>query len=189
MSEKDTLKRIYIAGSDERKLVHDAYFGNGGFSDGGYLAPYQRESDSNFSHRKSLAYFFNYTKPVINSAVDPVFREYPVRTAAKDDARWEGFLADVDGKGTPLDRFMKKAALRAKLDGEVFIVVDNESQTAATLDVAVANRQYPYLYMLKVEDITDYVIDKHGKLLLFKYKTDFDTVTETGSKKTVVENW
>lgn len=189
MSEKDTLRLIDTIGHEDRQLVYDAYFGSGGFSSGGYLVPYQRESDINFLHRKLLAYFFNYTKPVINSAVDPIFREYPVRTAEKQDARWIGFLSDVDGKGTPLDRFMKKAALKAKLDGAVFIVVDNQAQTALTLKDAVDKRQYPYLYLLKPADIIDYVLDKQGQLLLLKYKTRYETVSEDGNKKTIVESW
>lgn len=189
MSEQDILRLMDTVGHEDKQLVYDAYFGSGGFSSGGYLVPYQRESDLNFLHRKHLAYFFNYTKPVINSAIDPVFREYPVRTAEKQDARWAGFLQDVDGKGTPLDRFMKKAALKAKLDGAVFIVVDNQAQPDTTLKAAVLNRQYPYLYLLQAADIIDYVLDKHGRLILFKYKTRYDTVAEDGNKKTIVESW
>ena len=39
---------------------------------------------------------------------------------------YEQFIQDVDGNGTTLTRFMKKAAIRAKLHGVEFIVVDME---------------------------------------------------------------
>ena len=180
-----------VISKDEKnvRLVRDAFYGSGGFNDGGYLFRYDRETESNYNTRRSLAYYFNFTKPVVEGAVDPVFREYPTRVAEHEDERWNKFLTDVDGKGTPIDKFMAGAALEAKLDGSVFIVVDNAAEsTANTIEESIENREFPYLYMLYGSDVTNYVQDRYGRLILIEYNIKYDTV-EDGKKKTVTEKW
>ena len=177
------------SGDNNRLLVRNAFYGDGGFNDGGYLERYDRETDENFQARKRLAYYFNYTKPMVEGAVDPVFREYPSRVANNDDDRWEGFLLDVDGMGTPIDQFMAEAALEAKLNGSVFIVVDNEAtEVAATMKESIEKRQYPYLYMLDSRNVVSYVVDRYGKLIMIQYIIKY-SVVENGSPKTITENW
>ena len=180
-----------VKGTEDRnnKLVRDAFYGSGGFDDGSYLCRYDREPDESFNTRKKLAYYFNYTKPIVEGAVDPVFREYPTRIAEHEDERWNQFLVDVDGRGTPIDKFMAEAALEAKLDGSVFIVVDNAAEsTAATLEESLARREFPYIYTLSRNDVTNYVLDRYGRLILIEYVVKYDTVEE-GKKKTVAEKW
>ena len=140
--------------SNSKRLVRDAFYGSGGFADGSYLCKYDRETSENYNTRKNLAYYFNYTKPMIEGAVDPVFREYPTRTTGASDSRWDAFLLDVDGKGTAIDDFMAEAALNAKIDGSVFIVVDNAvDNIAENVQEAVERRQFPYLYLLNQDNI------------------------------------
>ena len=175
--------------SENSKLVRDAFYGGGGFVDGKYLCRYARETEENYDARKQLAYYFNYTKPIIEGAVDPVFREFPTRTTERKDNRWDAFLLDVDGEGTAIDDFMAEAALDAKLDGSVFIVVDNTADEVATnVQEAVERRQYPYLYVLNQNDIISYVTDRKGKLIMITYQIQYDTV-EDDIKKSVTENW
>lgn len=174
--------------NNDKRLVRDAFYGNGGFSDGSYLMKYDRETAENYATRKNLAYFFNYVKPMVEGAVDPVFREYPIRTTKVSDARWDAFLLDVDGMGTAIDDFMADAALDAKLDGSVFIVVDNFKDSADTLQESLENRQFPYLYTLNQDEVVNYVVDKKGKLILFVYRQQYDVV-EDEKRKTVTEQW
>ena len=174
---------------NEKRLVRNAYYGSGGFADGGYLYKYDRETDANYTSRKKLAYYFNYTKPMVEGAVDPVFREYPTRTAGVKDARWDAFLLDVDGMGTAIDDFMAEAALDAKLDGSVFIVVDNSTdEVADTLADSLDKRQFPYLYTINQADVVNYVVDKKGRLILFVYGQQYDIV-EDDARKTITEQW
>lgn len=183
------LSRITHTGSGDRQLVRDAYYGTGGFNDGSYLCKYDRETAENYETRRRLSYYFNYVKPMVEGAVDPVFREYPTRISETEDERWNRFLVDVDGKGTSIDQFMAEAALEAKLDGSLFIVVDNASEIAAeTMAESIANREFPYIYTLKSSNITSYVQDRYGRLILIEYNIKYDTVVD-GNKKTVTENW
>lgn len=184
MSELQTI----LNDTTEKKLVRDAFFGIGGFNDGAYLCKYDRETEANFMNRKKLAYYFNYTKPMVEGAVDPVFREYPARTTERQDSRWDAFLVDVDGRGTAIDDFMAKAALDAKLDGSVFIVVDNTTEVANNLKESVDRRLFPYLYKLKQANITNYVLDRFGNLILLEYQNQFQEV-QNGVKRTVTESW
>lgn len=175
--------------SNSKRLVRDAFYGSGGFADGSYLYKYERETAENFNTRKELSYYFNYTKPMIEGAVDPVFREYPTRTTGASDSRWDAFLLDVDGKGTAIDDFMADAALNAKIDGSIFIVVDNATDNIAeNVQEAVERRQFPYLYLLKQENIISYVVDKKGNLIMIVYKQQYDVVEED-RKKTITEQW
>ena len=170
------------------KLVRDAFYGSGGFVDGSYLCRYARETPENYNTRQELAYYFNYTKPMVEGAVDPVFREYPTRTTDVQDVRWDAFLLDVDGMGTAIDDFMASAALDAKLDGSVFIVVDNAIDNAETLADSLEKRQFPYLYTLNQNDVINYVVDRKGKLILFVYRQQYDVV-EDDVRRTVTEQW
>ena len=174
---------------EHEKLVRDAFYGSGGFEDGSYLCRYARETAENYNTRQELAYYFNYTKPMVEGAVDPVFREYPTRTTTRKDNRWDAFLLDVDGKGTAIDDFIAEAALDAKLDGSVFIVVDNTADDVATnVQEAVERRQYPYLYVLNQGNIIKYVTDRKGKLIMIAYKIQYSTV-ENEIERTVTEDW
>ena len=184
----DELSKVLNEDSQDKRLVRDAFYGSGGFADGSYLMRYDRETAENYSTRKNLAYYFNYTKPMVEGAVDPVFREYPTRTTDVKDVRWDAFLLDVDGMGTAIDDFMASAALDAKLDGSVFIVVDNAIDNAETLADSLEKRQFPYLYTLNQNDVINYVVDRKGKLILFVYRQQYDVV-EDDVRRTVTEQW
>lgn len=183
------LEKAISIDDKNKRLVRNAFYGSGGFNDGKYLCRYERETEANYNTRRDLAYYFNYTKPIVEGAVDPVFREYPTRVAEHDDERWNQFLLDVDGKGTPIDKFMAEAALEAKLDGSIFIMVDNAAEsTAINLEESIANREFPYLYTLSGSDVTNYVRDRRGRLILIEYIIKYDTV-EDGHAKRISEKW
>lgn len=183
------LAKVLLTDEENRALVRHAFYGSHGFSDGSYLVKYDRENDANYTSRKRLAYYFNYTKPLIEGAVDPVFREYPSRVAANKDQRWDAFLIDVDGKGTPIDKFMAKAALNAKIDGSIFIVVDNQTDGIAdNLAESLEKRQFPYLYTLKDTDVISYTLDRYDRLILITYRITYEVI-EDGKPRTVAENW
>lgn len=72
-----------------------------------------------------IAYFFNYIKPCVDGNVNPIFKELPVRGYNTSNHLFERFLSDCDLKGSSLDKFMKDAALGAKLYGVQAIFIDN----------------------------------------------------------------
>ena len=127
-------------------FLNDAYYGRGGFRDGSYLVSHPREAADKFLKRKELSYYLNYVAPVVNSHVNPVFRKEPEREWSNNEL-FSAFIKDVDKASTKLSRFMKRAALMAKLQGVAFIVVDNESEQPQTLADAHAKRAFPYIYL------------------------------------------
>ena len=173
------------------KLIHDAYNGAGGYADGSYLEQYAREAAEDYERRKRMAYFANYVKPIVNGSVDPIFREYPSRDCKSNNELWAAFLNNCDGKGSSLDRFIKKAALQAKLDGSVFLFMENarEADIAANLETAIGERQYPYLFRIAQKDVINYSVDRFDRLLLFCYQKTYDELAEDGKVLTVSESW
>lgn len=151
-------------------FLEDAYYGKGGFKDGSYLIPHPRETLEKYNRRKALAYYLNYVKATINSHVDPIFRVDPARN-------WENgelfsiFVNDSDTMGTSFSRFMKRAAINAKILGMVLIVVDNASDQPISKADAIKKRTLPYVYFVKPRQITKYTTNSSGKLTSITYET------------------
>lgn len=156
-------------------LLHDAYFGSGGFASGAYLTKHKRESDEDYAFRCQNAYYLNYFAPITNALVDPVFKKEPLRDyeSSIDDIVHD-FLEDVDGGGMGIGTFMKRAAIMAKVYGVAFIVVDMAQNTAArNMSELRKSRAYPYLRVLSPDEIngtTEYGIDRSGNLTYIEFK-------------------
>ncbi|SEJ35517.1 hypothetical protein SAMN05660742_10686 [Propionispira arboris] len=192
MTEYEIVKNAVPFGGgipDKYIFLKDAYAGTGGFEDGEYLVPHPRESMGKYVRRRFMAYYCNYLKPCIEAHVNPIFKEPPVREYTKN-ALFDGFLQNVDGKGTRLDRFMKRVADRAKLFGCVFGVVDNFSKTEEDLAAALKNRQYPFIYIVKPDQVRAWAMDRFGNLSLLKYTMKYtDVVDGNKMQKTVTWTW
>lgn len=172
---------------EDYTLLNDAYFGTGGFKSGEYLVPHPRESLDKYNRRRFMSYYCNYVKPCVSAHVDPIFKDYPVREY-DDNEFFNKFINDVDGKGTKIDRFMKRAATRAKLFGMVLIVIDNASDMPKNLEGAIQKRAFPYLYIVKPQQIKDYVLDKFDNLSMISYELQ-ETIIENNTKVTKNITW
>ena len=131
------------------KLLDDAYRANGMFKTGDALIPHPRETAEKYTRRKNMSYFINYVKPIVDANINLIFKNEPVRKNIS--STYNLFLSDVDGNGTSLTRFMKKAAIRAKLHGVEFIVIDApiiDETTVVTKKKFIDDRLYPYLYLV-----------------------------------------
>lgn len=183
MSERDN-----VIGSqhqiDDYTFLKDAYYGTGGFKDGRYLIMHPRETPEKYLLRQRLAYYLNYMAPVVNSHVDPIFRVEPSREWG-NSTYFSNFVNDVDMLGNSINRFMKRAALLAKLYAVVFIVVDNVADQPSTVADAIANRAFPYVYTVKPSQVISYKTDKVGRLTSFCYKT----VAETTNSGQTYDTW
>ena len=172
------------------ELLDNAYRASGGFENGSYLIPHPSEKDTKYTRRKNMAYFINYVKPVVDALVNPIFKTDPVRSGMSNI--YENFVKDVDGNGTTLTRFMKKAAIRAKLHGVEFIVVDMEqlpeNVTITEKDI-LDNRIYPYLYLVSPSQITNWATNKFGKLVSITYTVTNVEVDSEGNNNSIVETW
>ena len=181
----------YSSGSiNKYKLLDDAYRGSGGFETGEYLVPFPVEKADKYARRQDLAYYINFIKPIIDSHVNPIFKSDPVRDNMSDTFKL--FLKDVDGNNTTLTRFMKKAAIRAKLHGVEFIVIDApkvDPSIRLTRKQIAEERLYPYLYLISPSQVTNYARDKFGRLISITYTVQNEIIDEKGEAKSVQESW
>lgn len=60
-------------------LLYDAYTGSGGFLDGSYLFRHKREDVRDFDIRRKQACYSNFTRVIVNSLVNPIFKKTIVR--------------------------------------------------------------------------------------------------------------
>ena len=169
-------------------LLKNAYYGTGGFEDGGYLIKHPREADDKYNKRKEISYYLNYVSAVVDGHVNPIFRA-PIKRDWKNSSlsEFELFIEDVDCSGTAIDSFMKMAALSAKLYGIVFIVVDNFQELPATKDKTLKERKFPYLYLVNPESVKEYKLDRLGRLTEFSFAEKVGEAEQTRTLTT--EGW
>ena len=175
---------------DKYELLDDSYRGTGGYEDGTYLISHPREKADKYNRRRQLAYYTNYVKPVVDAQINPIFKQDPNRQNTSSE--YNRFINDVDGNNTTLTRFMKKAAIRAKLHGVEFIVMDMEqidTTKVITKKDVEDNRLYPYLYLISPSQILDWATDKFGKLIYIKYSIENTIINDKGEKEEYTETY
>lgn len=172
--------------SDAVFLRH-AYHGSGGFKTGDYLVPHPRETQAKYDRRRFMAYYTNYVRPCVDSFVNPIFKKRPVREY-KPNAYFDGFLKNVDSGGSKIDAWMKNAALKARLYGGILAVMDNFPAGNSSQEDAIKNRRYPYLYLVRPEQITDWAVDRFGNLSKVSYKLSYTDIVN-GNKVTRTDAW
>ena len=99
---------------DKYSLLTDAYFGTGLFENGAGLRQHPREDPANYKDRQGLAYYLNYTGPIVNAAVDPIFKN-DIKRDYNGSTLFQAFLDDCDRTGTDYQDFCKSTAMQAKL--------------------------------------------------------------------------
>jgi len=123
------------------QLLRDAYFGDGQFEGGGALVKHERESAGNYVKRRALAYYLNYTGPIVNASVDPIFRN-EIKREYNDTAKFKMFLDDADRTGADLQNYIRRLAVMAKLYGVVYVVVNNEAELGGMM---LGDSTYEYI--------------------------------------------
>lgn len=165
-----TEESIDINGVNDYIFMNNAYYGSGGFKDGNYLVPHQREMY--YPKRKQLSFYKNYVKSIINSVVDPIFIDLLTRYITnKNEERvelteFDVFLNDSDNSGEHLQSVIKDALLKCALHSISFVAVDNfsEEQQPATAQEAIDYRILPYTIIYCITSVKDYGIDDFGNL-------------------------
>lgn len=151
------------------RLLTDAYYGTGLFYKGAGLKKHPRESEDNFASRKVLAYYLNYTGPIVDASVTPIFAD-EIKREYTDTAKFQLFLDDVDRLGTSLQEFMRRTATQAKLYGAMYVLVNNELETGVTLADELNERALPYVSAIKPVDVEHWRFDERGRMVEFTYK-------------------
>lgn len=153
------------------RLLKDAYYGVGGFLNGGYLVKFDRETDKNYQGRQQMAYYANYFANIVDALVNPIFKKPALRNYDGNGKEYvDTFLENIDNNETDISNFMKAAALRAKLFGAVFIVVDNFREIPSDMATAIVDRKVPYAYLVDPEYVTNYSLDQFGRLSKLEFE-------------------
>ena len=164
------------------RLIHDAYNGSNGFTDGGYLFQYEREI--NFGKRKKMASYTNFLGPIVDAKVKPVFSSPPVRSYNNNELM-DLLIENADNNGTPLTDIIEEATLAANLYKNAFIVMDMFEDVPSTLEDVIYDRRIPYVYVKTPMDVYEYESDDFGKLTSITFfhgentYKKFDTTTTT----------
>ncbi len=177
---------------DDYQFLEDAYYGTGGFKTGEYLMPHVRETPEKYLRRQKLAYYLNYVAAVVNSHVNPVFKQEPERSWDTNKL-FSKFVEDIDTLGTPFTRFMKRAGRITKLHGSAFIVIDNVSEQPGNMAVVLEQRALPYAYIVTKKQVVTCKTDKAGRLTEFSYtvaaETSSNTITQTETWTWTATEW
>lgn len=181
---------VHSISEQEYDLLYDAYTGSGGFLDGAYLFRHKREDAEDFSIRQRQARYSNFTKVIVNSLVNPIFKKSIIRDY-DSSSMLDAFIMNVDGLGTSLNTFMRKAAKWARLYSKVFIVMDNftDEHMASNRQDAIERRQFPYLYVVRPNQVTDFSCDKYGRFASFSYKVRSRMSKNDLKENTEYEEW
>lgn len=165
------------------QVVLDTYNGNGMIRNGSLLVPYSRESF--YPERKALAYYRNYTKPIINSMVETVF-DSPIYRETNNEL-FKKFLEDVDNKKTDMTQYSLDIVTLARLLGVVFVVMDNFSETPNTISDAINSRMIPYIYYQLPQQVKTYKTDEFGNLVSIEFW--FKDIEMDGKKLKMTNTW
>ena len=165
---------------DEYTLLRDAYHGNGIFSYGKGIQQHARESIDNYIKRQSLAYYWNYTRPVVDATVDPIFKD-EIKRDYKDNPLFNLFLENADHAGTRLQEYMRRVAVMAKLYGVVYVLVNNTEDVATTLQGNITNENYPFVTEILPSDVVSWKLDENGAISEFVFR-QVGEFTEAGKQ-------
>jgi len=165
------------------KFANDAYKGENGFLDGGYLDKYPRESEEKFIERKSIAYYENLFVPKINRYIGYIFKSTPTRTS-KNQLIKEIF-DNVDNQGNSADIFFSNFAKNAKVKGVNLLLIDAPKELGLNLKEQLQNRLLPYFVEIEPERIAKYKLDKFNK---FEFIAFYDTIDKSTLFKNETSN-
>ena len=162
------------------QFAYEAYKGDGGFSNGGYIDKYPRESDEKYQIRQSIAYYINLFMPNVTRYIGYIFKDKPIRDT--NNQLLLKVLDDCDLRGNSIDVFISSFAKEAKVRGIGIVLVDMPKQTPSNLKDQLNQRALPYVVNIKPESITEYKLDNYGKFEYVKYSDRLDLSTPEETK-------
>ncbi len=169
------------------KLAVDAYEGSGGFSNGGYIDKYPRETDEKYKERQKVAYYHNMFRQKVARYVGYLFRERPTRTTSSKLVKL--IFDDADKRGNAIDVFMASFAAQAKVRGSMLLLVDAPKELPQTLAEQIKNRDIPYFVPIEPERITKYKLDAFGRFEFVEFRDTIDESTIGEEQKREVRRY
>lgn len=168
---QDTSNFVDYRNINVYQLMLEMYKGEGGFKDGSYLVPFQRETF--YADRCMTACYKNFFKPIINAMIDPVFETEVERET--DNELFAEFCKNVDSCGTSLTDFTSTVMINSRVCGFSFVVIDNYNDVQnLNYKEAIKQRRYPYMYEITPDQLHNLETDIIGKVtaISFNYGTE-----------------
>jgi hypothetical protein len=166
-----TNNQVNIQSVNIYEFMDHSLNGTGGYRDGSYLIPHDREM--NYDSRRSMAYYRNFVRPILRAMIEPVFTEEALRVIKDEngnvleDSLLNGFTEDCTNTGTEIQEMSQEVLEYTRLHGVTFVVMDNFSDQPKTEAEAIENRIYPYIYIKTANQVkkdNGYQVDMFGKL-------------------------
>ena len=164
-------------------FADEAFNGSGGFSDGGYIVKYPRESDDKYQERKKIAYYTNIFSSKVNRYIGYLSKHTPTRDTPNKMIRM--IFDNVDNKGNSINVFMSNFAKNAKVRGCNLILIDMPKTLPSDLKTQLDTRALPYFVEIQPERVTEYKIGQNGK---FEYIAFSDVLDESVYGKSSTKN-
>lgn len=166
------------------EFMSNAYHGTGGFRNGEYLIPHERESF--YTRRRDGSFYRNFLRAIVDAMVSPVFGKTAIRKVEPESSLFMDFIEDCDNAGTPMQKFTQGICTTARLHGVSFAVMDNVARDnlPATQVEAEENRAFPYVYERRANEVEAYKLDPFGKILSITFRdTPVNVTSDKGEIK------
>lgn len=100
------------------------------------LVEHDRESDAGRRRRMRHSVFVNHCRPIVRRFVDFVFRQDVQRDP--NDIAWTEWCANVDGRSTPINPFMRTVMRKACVCGRYYLLADTTRTAGGVMTRAQA---------------------------------------------------
>lgn len=163
-----------------RRIDH-ALHKSGGYNDGTYLIQYAAETDDQYDKRKEVAWFGDELLDACNNFSGYLAKRPPIRQSI-DNPLLSGILDDCNWRGDHLDVFWQSFIVEASARGSMLLLVEMPEQVPDNQLAQLNQRAFPYLVMIKPENVTDYKLNKRGMLTHVE-------ISETVDGKYITRGW
>ena len=192
-SVNDTYNAKDIHDENIYRFMDNSHDGTGGFRNGSYLIPHEREMF--YDSRRQLAFYKNFVKPIVRAMIEPVFSDPVPRTitteggAILENTMFGDFLENADNTGSSMQQITEQVVRNARLHGISFLVMDNfgEERQPRLLSEARQQRIFPYVYIRKPYHVLAYKANRFGGLLSITFEDLPELVSKEEGKDRKVE--
>lgn len=187
---------LYTDNIDGWDFYEKAAKGGAGFLTEENIKSHRLEESDDFAERKARSYFLNYC-----DTIPTIYNSYIFKGAIKrkPDSDLYIFRENIDGKGTSMDDFIKKAGYLASVYGVVHLMVD--MNTSPKKNPSKADIRHdgvaPFCSIILPTQMVDWSVDSKGNfnwiLYTYTHYTDSDPTVErtqeTHYKLVTREKW
>uniref|UniRef100_A0A6M3JWI8 Putative portal protein n=1 Tax=viral metagenome TaxID=1070528 RepID=A0A6M3JWI8_9ZZZZ len=180
----DRVHPLYEYNKETWELYFDSVKGGDEFITEDNLFSHRLEDPEDYDERLERGYYLNYCDTIPSIYNSFIFRsniERPPDDSIKD------FRANVDGRGTDISAYIKRAGYFSSVFGVMHILVDINSEGGRIISKADEKNLRPYCSMIYPTKLRDWAVDDFGNfiwvLIESEYYDDKDPLYEREIRK------